>query len=169
MKIFKSLILIGFVLVSTSVFSQKQKIGHINSNELLMQMPERDSIEKEIQKYAKDLEAEMQNLSAEYEKKVQEYNAKKETMSDFLKETKVKEINNMQQNIQSFQKRAQEDLQSKENELLQPLIKKAQKAIDDVAEENGYDYILDTSVGVVLYSTDSENIMSKVEEKLNVQ
>lgn len=168
-NVLKSLFLVAIIAVTTGVSAQKQKIAHINSNELLMAMPQRDSIEKEIQKYAKELEAEMQNLSAEYEQKVQEFNSKKEMMSDLIKETKIKEINNMQQNIQSFQQRAQEDLQQKENELLQPLIQKAQKAIDEVADEQGYDYVLDSSLGVVLFSKEGDDILPLVKEKLDIE
>ena len=53
--------------------------------------------------------------------------------------------------------------------MLQPIIDKAKTAIDDVAKEEGYTYVLDSSVGVVLDSVDSNNIISKVKTKLGIQ
>ena len=42
----------------------------------------------------------------------------------------------------------------KEQQLLQPIIEKVQKAIDTVGEENGLIYIFDVSSQVVLYHSD---------------
>ena len=63
---------------------------------------------------------------------------------------------------------AQESLAKKENEILKPIIDKAKKAINDVAKEKGYDYILDTGLGMVLYASDSEDILPLVKKKLGL-
>ena len=52
---------------------------------------------------------------------------------------------------------------------MQPFIDKAKKAIDDVAKEKGYTYILDTSTGSVLYWEGGDDIMMYVKEKLGIQ
>jgi outer membrane protein len=44
----------------------------------------------------------------------------------------------------------------------------AKKAIEQVAKENGYTYIFDTSVGAVLYWEESDNVLSLVKKKLNL-
>ena len=70
MKITGKLGLIAFFAMSMSV-SQAQKaskIGHINSSELLQIMPEKDTAEGELQKYAKELEMQLAAMTAEYEK-----------------------------------------------------------------------------------------------------
>ena len=48
MKKMKNITLIVALFLTTTVFGQK--LGHINSNELLMAMPERTTIENEIKK-----------------------------------------------------------------------------------------------------------------------
>jgi Skp family chaperone for outer membrane proteins len=37
-----------------------------------------------------------------------------------------------------------------------------------VAKEKGYDYILDTGLGMVLYASDSEDILPLVKKKLGL-
>ncbi|MGY8988737.1 MAG: OmpH family outer membrane protein, partial [Flavobacteriales bacterium] len=58
--------------------------------------------------------------------------------------------------------------QQKEQELLQPILKKAQNAIDEVADKGKYTYILDSSAGLILYSKDSEDILDKVKKELGL-
>jgi len=71
--------------------------------------------------------------------------------------------------IEAFQSSAQEDLQKKEQELLQPIIDLAKKAIEEVAKEQGYTYILDTAYGIVLFADPSDDIMPLVKKKLNLK
>ena len=61
-------------------------------------------------------------------------------------------------------------MSAKEGELLQPIIEKAKKAIDDVAAENGFLYVFDMSMGAILYNSDqSVDLMPLVLKKLGVK
>jgi outer membrane protein len=70
--------------------------------------------------------------------------------------------------IQEFQENAEKKLQDRQQEVLKPIIDRAKKAIEDVAKENGYTYIFDTSVGALLYQQDSEDILPLVKKKLGL-
>jgi len=154
------------MILSTGLFAQK--FGHINSNELLQAMPERSQIEKDVQKYAQELESQLSTMSKEYQAKVQEYQTKEATMTEAIKQDKIQEITNLEERISKFQKSAQKDLQEKEETLLKPIIDRAKKAIEEVAKENNYTYILDSGVGVILYSRESDDIMPLVKKKLGI-
>ena len=163
------LLLIAVGLFGTgTLMAQNSKIGHINSNELLELMPERTAAAKQVEQHAVQLENQLKAMSAEYQGKVSEYQNQQALMAEAVKQTKVKEITDLETRIQQFQQSAQEELQKKEAEVLQPIIDKAKKAIDDVAKEKGYDYILDTGLGVVLYSATGDNILPLVKKKLNL-
>ncbi|KAA3642637.1 MAG: OmpH family outer membrane protein [Bacteroidetes bacterium] len=166
MKTMKNILLIAVMVLSTSVFAQK--LGHINSNELLLAMPERNAVEQQIKSYAQELETQLGTMSKEYQAKVQDYQAKEATMTDAIKKDKIKEITNLETRITEFQQTAQNDLQNKEESLLKPIIDKAKKAIEDVAKENNYTYIFDSGVGVLLYQKDSDDIMPMVKKKLGL-
>jgi len=163
----KILLLSLTLLISISSFSQN-KFGYIDSQELLLLMPERKTAEEEVQTLAKSLESQLQAMTAEYQQSVQEYQANEATYTDLVKQDKVTEITGLEQRIQSFQQNAQQALQSKEQELLEPILQKARKAIEDVASEGDYTYIFDKSVGSILYVKESENILDKVKKKLKL-
>ena len=88
MKKMKNIILVAATLLSSAVFGQK--LGHINSNELLLAMPERAAVEENIKRTAQDLESKLAALTKEYQSKVQTYQAQEATMTDAIKQDKKK-------------------------------------------------------------------------------
>jgi outer membrane protein len=157
-------------LLGTTNAQVKQKFGHIDSNELLTLMPERETAKTTIENHAKQLEEQLVNMQKELELKYNEYIEKQAEYSELVKKTKEEEITSMQKRMQDFQTTAQTDLQKKEMELLQPIIDKAKKAIEDVAKEKGYSYIFDIGSGSLLYwPEDADNILPFVKEKLGIK
>ena len=59
-------------------------------------------------------------------------------------------------------------MQKKQNELLEPMVNKAKKAVEDVAKELGYKNVIDSSVGVLLYSDPADDIMAQVKKKMGI-
>ena len=153
--------------LTLSVICQN-KFGYIDSQELLLLMPDRKAAENEVQSFAKSLESQLTSMTAEYQESVQEYQANEATYTDLVKQDKVAEITGLEQRIQTFQQNAQQSLQAKEQELLEPILSKARKAIEDVAKEGGFTYIFDKSQGALLYAQESENILDLVKKKLNL-
>ena len=84
------------------------------------------------------------------------------------KQDKIAEITALEERIQAFQQNAQQSLQKKEQELLEPILSKARKAIEDVATEGDFTYIFDKSIGSILYAKESENVLSLVKKKLGL-
>tara|TARA_B110000240_G_C13270703_1_gene355691 strand:+ start:100 stop:597 length:498 start_codon:yes stop_codon:yes gene_type:complete len=165
MKKITFLALLSILTLSTIA---QNKFGHIDSQELLMLMPERKKAETDVQEFAKSLESQLGSMTAEYQQSVQEYQANEATYTDLVKQDKEAEINGLQQRIQAFQQNAQQSLQAKEQELLEPILSKARKAIKDVATEGEYTYIFDKSIGSILYAKESENIIDLVKKKLKL-
>ncbi len=170
MKTLKITLMLAVLAISTAMYAQKgQKTGYINSNDLMSAMPEKQGLEKELEAYANQLKVTMDAMRKEYETKVAEFQSKQDVMTDVIKETKIKEITDLEKRIGEFQQTAQADLQKKEQELLQPVIDKAKQAINDVAKENGYTEIIDTSLGVILYSDEKFDILPLVKTKLGIK
>lgn len=159
------------LLCSFNVNAQntKIKIGHINSSELMQYMPGRDTAQNSLMSFAKELEEQLQLMTKEFETKYQDYLANEPRLTEIVKKSRQKELTDLQSRVMEFQESAQEELQMKEVELLNPLLKRAQDAIQEVAKEKGYTYILDTSTGTVLYFEDSDNILSLVKKKLGIE
>ncbi|MDG1283681.1 MAG: OmpH family outer membrane protein [Flavobacteriales bacterium] len=154
-------------LITLSAFSQN-KFGYIDSQELLMLMPERKNAESEVQNFAKSLESQLAAMTAEYQESVQDYQSNEASYTDLIKQDKIAEITGLEQRIQAFQQNAQQSLQKKEQELLEPILSKARSAIEEVAVEGNFTYIFDKSVGSILYAKESENVLSLVKKKLKL-
>ena len=167
MKIRKLILLSFLALLTINSFGQS-KFGYIDSSELLSVMPEKKTAETELQDFAKSLESQLSAMQGEYQASVQDYQSNEATYTDLVKQDKIAEIQGLEQRIQSFQQNAQNALQQKEQELLEPILSKARTAIEDVAKEGNFTYIFDSSMGSILYADESENVMALVKKKLGL-
>ncbi len=171
----RKLVAILFVctfLFTGNLFAQKGdlKFGHINSVEILSMMPERDSARMELQKYSQMLNQEMEAMQVEYSNKLQQYYDKQETYTNLVRQAKESELQDLERRIQQFQSSAQQDYSQKEAELLQPIMKKLEDAINKVGEEHGFIYIFDVSSGgVVFHSDKSVNALPLVKKELGLE
>ncbi len=149
--------------------SQDLKFGHINSQELLTAMPESDSAQATIEKLAGDYEQQIEEMRVELNKKYDGYLTNRDSYTDLIRQTKEADITEMQQRIANFEQVAQQDLQQQQQQLIQPVLEKANNAIKEVAEENDFVYIFDISRGnPVYFSEKSIDIQLLVRTKLGI-
>jgi outer membrane protein len=89
-------------------------------------------------------------------------------MTDAVRQLKEKELTDLNTRIQEFQQVAQQELQTKENEITAPIYEKMQAAIDEVAKAGGYSIIL--PVGALIYFDEAtvKDIAPEVKAKLGV-
>jgi outer membrane protein len=162
-------ILAIFLLASMGLAAQQPaKFGHIDTNELLSLMPGRDSAMVQIQRYARELESTYTAMQTELQTKYQDYLEKESTFSEVIRQSRQRELSSLQERIMEFQESAQQDLVEQENRLLSPIIEQARQAIQDVAEENGFTYIFDTSAGGLIYWDRGEDVMPLVKAKMGL-
>lgn len=166
----KAIIVLALVVASLAMQAQT-KVGHINSSALIEEMPEADSIQKKLAKE----QDQWKNIVEEKEREVRtKYAAFMEisedpNVSSTLKEIKMQEVENLQKQYQELQQRANTELQRKQEELLAPLLAKVKIAIQEVAQANGYAYVMETTEGSgVIYSDSKFDILPLVKAKLNL-
>ena len=148
-KVIKLTLAVALVMGSTSLFAQK--FGRINTQEIIMAMPETKTMQENMDTFAKELSDNIETMNVEFNTKLQDFQKNYNTFSDAIKEVKEKELNDMQTRTREFQERAQQDYQKKQNELLAPIIDKAKSAIDKVAAAGGVLVVFDTSTGSLAY------------------
>lgn len=158
------------ILLSVSVQAQSTlKFGHINSTQLLSQMPETKAADSSLQKFGASLENQLKTMTAEYQGKIADFKSKEGSMADPIRDAKLKEISDLEERIQTFQESAQSSMQKKKEELYTPVLKKAEEAINAVAKEKGYSYIFDSSAGALLFAQESDDILALVKGKLGLK
>ena len=146
----------------------QSKLGHVNSQEILVKMPEYKQAQTKAETFAKELEGSLQSMSGEYQKKLQELQANEATMTNTQRESAIQDIQQLEQRIQSFQVSAQERMQKQEAELLQPIVEKVRNAIKVVGEANGFTYIFDLSTGATVYQNGTD-VTPLVKKELGLQ
>ncbi len=171
MKTLKRVLFLAVLLSFTAgLYAQNLKIGHIDSNEIMNLMPERNKVEEDLVQFEQQLENELRTMANEYQNKVAEYQNNLATMSNLIRQAREKEITDLQMRIQDFQQSADQEYNEKRIELLTPLIDKIRNAIEEVGTENGYAYILDAATGVLLHvGADAHDLTPQVKEKLDIR
>jgi outer membrane protein len=154
----------GFLFISTTSFPQNQlKIGHVNFDEIMQALPERDSAQAVLEKETKELQATYEELTATYNQLYDAYQKGLSSYTAIVKKTKEDELADKQKRLSEFEQNASTTLQNRNTELVKPIIEKINKAINKIATENGFTYILDISKGsVVFVSKESQNITQLV-------
>lgn len=166
MKIQKLILTTGLCAIISTI-GVAQKIAHLSLDSLVSGMPETKTAREQAQNYLKDLEKTVMSMEQELQTKYNDYLANEATMSDLVKKTKQEELQSLQKRIEDFKTQAQQDYQAKYQLLINPILDKAKKAIEMVAKENGYKYVLDASAGFILYSEQSDDILHLVKKKMD--
>ncbi len=171
MRKFISLVALSFMFLAAQAQTTPQKIGFADDEYIISQMPEAKQIETELKSTETMLKNQIQTKAQDFQKKLADYNANLNTMLDAVRQNTERELQQMQQNLEKLQQDAQTTLQTKQNQLLEPVYKKVGQAIEDVAKENAYTFILRQQISgldVILYGDESNNISDLVLKKLGI-
>jgi outer membrane protein len=166
-KLFK-VALVVVCMVSMSSFANAQKIGYINTNDLIPNMPEYKTVTTQVDAYKKTFVDVLQNLSNELQTKSADYQAHQATMTDAQKSAKQSELNDLNQRAGNYQNDAQQKVAQKGEELMKPLLDKAKNAITQVAKEKGYTYVIDSSTTTFIVAPPTDDLLAAVKAKLGI-
>ncbi|RQO30127.1 hypothetical protein DBR32_11105 [Taibaiella sp. KBW10] len=158
---------LAVVGVLMAIGANAQKIGYVNANELLATMPEMVKANKDLEAYAKTFEDTYKTMGTELQTKFEAYNKTGKTLTDAVREAKESEIAALQKRVSEYEQSSQDKIEAKRNELVKPVLDKAQKAIKEYAAANGYDYILNAES--VLFAKDSDNVTPQLKTKLGAK
>ena len=167
-NLLKLSLLAGLVLAAST--ASAQKFGVINSQELISLMPELDTVQANMKTFTDELQAQMETIQVEFNQKFEDYNSKQATMSEAVKQLKEKELMDLQNRFESFRQVAQQDIQKKQQELMAPVITRAENAIQKIGKDGGYWVIFDEATGPTVYvnNTHVTNVLSLVKKELGI-
>ncbi|MBE6331246.1 MAG: OmpH family outer membrane protein [Bacteroidales bacterium] len=159
------------VCAMLAMTASAQKFGNINMGEVFETMPERAVVQKEMEELQAKYETELSKMGDEYQKKVNDYLAEQEKLEKSIADARAQEIEQLQQRIQNFREMAAKDLQTQQQNKVQPIIEKINKAIQTVGEKEGFTYIFDLSQGNILYASPSQciDVLPLVKKELGLQ
>lgn len=156
-------------LIGMNGNAQRSNVANINTLALWELMPEKkkaDSmlleVNKQYSEYYNKVNQEIQVMIVNYQNDT--------LTSPAIKADKASEIQNMQIRLDKFKKDAEADLAKKREELLAPIRQKMQDAINKVAKQYKYDYVIDSSYGNILYTKNSaDDLIDLVKKELGLK
>ena len=161
-----SMLVMGITLFSTGEVQAQNKFGYLSSLELLSIMPQVKKAEAQLETYAKQFDTQYATMVQEYQTKIQAFQDNQNDYTPEIAEVKAKEVYDLEKRIGEFEISSQQNLSNKKNDLYAPILAEADRLVREVAEENGYSYIFDSSN--LLYAPEGENIMDLVKAKMGI-
>jgi len=114
------------------------------------------------------MERRMKKLAKELETKMKQYDTEAAGKSDEENQKRFQEVQGMQDNIQAYRQQALQDLDKKRTDIFKPILEKAQSTIQKVAKAQGYQYVLDSTLGSGVILADGKDLMADVKKELGM-
>jgi outer membrane protein len=169
-KLLKVVLVAGCILFTGSFVAKAQtKIGYVNFNAIIDVMPEKNVLAKTLQDYGKTFTDQLQAMQTEYQKNGTDYETNRAKYTEAVRLQKEGELTDLQKRIQDYNQKAQQSMETKQNELAKPLFDKVKIAIAAVAKEKGYTYIIDTTNTNLLVAPVTDDIFAAVKTKLGLK
>ena len=150
---FSILFLSAGILGFSTVANAQQKIGYINADEIVQLMPEALTVQTQLDEYQKSLYQFAQEKQASLNDAVAKFYKDSSGMSASMKEVKRTELQKQYQDMSGEDQKIQSQFEQKRQELSIPIQKKLQAAIEDVAKENGYTYVVTREALIIVPPT----------------
>jgi outer membrane protein len=168
----KKIFFLGMALFALTALQAQDRYGHLNFGNLISLMPEAQAADTQLETYRDSLVDVGEQMASQFQT---DYIAwatavQEGTLTPIEQQQQQDALEAKQQELLGFEQQISNFVGRKRQQLLGPIIERAQEAIDDVAQENGFVMIFDTSVfGAVLFAEDTEDVMPLVMNKLGLE
>ncbi|PQB08213.1 hypothetical protein BST83_14520 [Polaribacter filamentus] len=166
MKNLKTLLLIAVFTLGLGGVANAQKTGHIDFEKLVAEMPQTKKLKQDIEKLGKTYQDEIEGMAKKLDAKMKKYTAEQNTQTQEINETRAQEVQQERARYEQLRQTAYQEMQKKQAEGLEPIIEKAQKAIEEVAAAKSILYVLDASLGKGLLVSKGDDLFGAVKTKL---
>ncbi len=168
----KQIMLFACVLMLIPVVSGAQsiKIGYINSDAIMDGLPEAQEAQRQLDEIVSEWQNELTQMQRTWQRKFEEYDKMKLIMSDQRRADAERELMDLDRDIAEFRDRKfgqDGELFRLQEELIRPIQDRIFLAIQDVAEQEAYDYIFDQSCDILLmYANEKYDLTQKVLQRV---
>lgn len=163
--------LLVVLLAASTVNAQDElKIGYVNPQAILANMPEMKAVQQRLQNFTARKQQELIQRQQIFETEVAAYQQKIGVISAEAQAQEEARLGQMQNDLLAAQQTADLELQEKRNELVGPLLEQIGSAIDAVATRMELIYVLNTTTStgdlVILYASDEYQAKYDITEQV---
>lgn len=138
-------------------FTQAQKYAIIDTKYVLDKMPEYKGAQKMLDDIAATWQKEIDGMQSELDKMYKDFDAEQVMLSEDLKRKRQDQLFTKEKTLRNLQRKRfgfEGDLFKKRQELIKPVQDKVYNAVQKLAVQRGYDFILDKSEGITVIFAD---------------
>ena len=142
----KSFLLACMLVASVFAFSQKYAI--IDTRYILDRIPDYKNAQKQLDDVAADWQKDIDTKQADLDRMYKDFEAEQVMLSDELKKKREDQLFVKEKELRDLQRKRfgfEGDLFKKRNELVKPIQDKVYNAVQKMAVQRGYDFVLDKS------------------------
>ncbi len=136
------IILAALALTSFAASAQDLKIGYVNFNELVMLMPEMDSVTVQLEAQQKEATETLRAMYDEYQTKGQQFEQKQASWTPAIRDAKMRELQEIENRIRESEQIFQQEIQQMQQMLQAPVLEKAQSIVSGLAKGKGLALVL---------------------------
>jgi len=157
-----------FVIAAGSAAAQAPKFGYVNSAKILADAPGRAEAEAQFNTEVKAYQAQLQRMSDSLQMLAANFDKEAPKLDSVTRETRASSIRTKEAD---YQKRAQtldQQMQTRQAELVRPLMEQLQKIIEQVRAEDNYAMIFDvgSQTSIIVAADKNLDITDKVMARL---
>ncbi|MBD0333625.1 MAG: OmpH family outer membrane protein [Chitinophagaceae bacterium] len=152
----KLLVLLACGLCLAAI-SHAQRYAVIDTKYILDRMPDYKQAQKQLDDIAANWQKEIDNMQQELDRMYKDFDAEQVMLSDELKKKREDQLFVKEKNLRDLQRKRfgfEGDLFKKRQELVKPIQDKVYNAVQRLAVQRGYDFILDKSEGITVIFAD---------------
>jgi outer membrane protein len=150
-----------FFLLAFSIcfatYSNAQRYAIIDTKYILDKLPDYKSAQKNLDEVAAGWQKEIDNLQQELNKSYKDFQAEEVMLSDDLRKKRENQLFEKEKVLRDMQRQRfgfEGDLFKRRQELIKPVQDKVYNAVQKIAVQRGYDFILDKSEGITVIFAD---------------
>lgn len=139
-------ITILILVFSVSAIAQP-RVGYMNPQAVLDNLPEKEAIERQLNRFLDSREAEFEEKSIEFQNNLARFQQEAPELSEEETQRRQQELQQQDQELEQFQMRIQQELEQRQDELLGPVLREMNNIIESIAQDMNLDYVLNQETG----------------------
>ena len=150
----------------------QQKIGYVDSEYILGKTPEYATIQQQVDRMAQEWQQEVEREQREVDEMFQEYQARELLYTSEERQRKREEILQVEGEVERLRMRyfgPEGELFQQQEKLMRPVQERILTAIEEVATNEGYDYVFDKKGDYLfMFTREQFNLSDKVLKELGI-
>ncbi|WP_192458097.1 molecular chaperone Skp [Musicola keenii] len=151
---------LGLALAAAASVQAADKIAIVNVSSVFQQMPQRETVAKQLDNEFKGRASEVQSMERELQDRVQKYQRDASTMKASERSKAEKDLSVLRDQLNTKGQALEQDSRRRQMEERNKILSRIQDAVKSVATKQGYDVVIDANA--VAYADNAKDITADV-------